>query len=113
MSLPRSRAFASVLVPLLLITAGCGGTTGEEATSTSGAGAGANAGGGGHGAHGGHGGSGGDGGGIILPDGGPDDAPSDADPCVGMQCPADQHCSSTDGKCINNTCADLQCTATE
>ncbi|MFT3764668.1 MAG: CARDB domain-containing protein [Minicystis sp.] len=101
-----------LLASLMTLAAACGGggemsSTGETSSSSSGA---TGTGGGGHGGDGGHG-----GGGIILPDGGPDDAPTDADVCVGMACPPDQHCAPVNGQgtCVNNTCADLNCSATE
>ena len=52
---------------------------------------------------------------IILPDGGPKDASDDANVCVGIACAPDQHCAPMNGQgtCVNNTCADLVCAATE
>jgi hypothetical protein len=93
-----------------LVACGSAGTSTGTSATTEGASSSSGAGTGGHG-DGGH----GLGGGLILPDGGPDDAPSDADVCVGMACPTDQHCASMGGQgtCVNNTCADLMCTATE
>jgi hypothetical protein len=97
---------------LVVALAACGGggstSTGTSTHTTSSSGGGTGTGG--------TGGSGGGlGGGFILPDGGPDDAPSDADVCVGMVCNPDQHCVPVNGQgtCVNNTCADLTCTATE
>jgi hypothetical protein len=100
----------SLLTPILLLThAGCSGDTdtGSTATATGTAGAGGT---------GGAGGEGGEGGGLILPDGGgPEDASGDADVCVGVDCPDDQHCEAVSGQgsCVNNTCADLNCSGTE
>lgn len=79
-------------------TTGSGGSTGTSSGSTSSSS-----------------GTGEGGGIIILPDGGPDDAGPDANVCVGTPCPADQHCVPMNGQgtCVNNTCADLSCGATE
>src|SRR5687768_6063031 len=37
------------------------------------------------------------------------------DPCLAAQCGAGQRCEAADGgaSCVDNTCADLQCTTTE
>ncbi|APR86634.1 Hemolysin-related protein RbmC [Minicystis rosea] len=99
-----------LLTALVVSAAACGGggevssSTGDTASSGS---ATTGSGGSGHGGQ-------GHGGGITLPDGGGDDAPI-TDPCVGVTCDADQHCAVTNeqGSCVNNTCADLSCTATE
>jgi hypothetical protein len=94
---------------MVLAVAACGGGGETAATSShSGSSSSGTAEGGGP--------SGGSGGqGIVLPDGGPDDAPDDADVCVSMACPADQHCAPLNGTgtCVNNTCADLACKPTE
>ncbi len=107
--------FTAVALTSLLLTAvalGCGGggetssptastgASGTESTSSAGGAGGAGTGAGGDG----------QGGGIILVDAG-NDAPVDL--CAGAQCPADQHCNAADGLCVNSTCADLTCSATE
>src|SRR5262245_18596595 len=103
---------APLLVSLMVAVSACG-SSGETASSAS-TGTATTSGSGGTGG-GGHGGSGTGGGLINLPDGGPDDAPVDADVCVGMACPPDQHCAPVNGQgtCVNNTCADLMCAPTE
>jgi VCBS repeat protein/CARDB protein len=103
---------AVALTSLLFVAgaAGCGGggetsppPTGATSSTSSGEGGGTGTGAGGSG----------EGGGITIPDAGPDDAATDADLCVGVQCPSDQHCNASDGTCANNVCADLMCKATE
>jgi hypothetical protein len=103
----------SLLTPLLLFAhAGCSGdpeqsSTAPTTTGTGGAG----------GEGGGAGGAGGEGGGLILPDGGGiEDASSDADVCVGVDCPEQgQICKPVNGQgtCVNATCGDLTCTPSE
>ncbi len=99
-------AWILLTVPLALAPA-CGG--GGETTSSGTGASTTSSGSGGHGAQGGHGGD------IFVIDGGPDDSPSDADVCIGIQCPPDQHCAPINGQgtCVNNTCADLNCGPTE
>lgn len=50
---------------------------------------------------------------ALVNDGGAD---QDAAPgCDSFECPSDQHCvaGANGPECVNNTCADLNCTATE
>lgn len=113
-----SQPLSARLVPLALIfptllalAQGCGGS-GEQSTTQTSTGSPSGSGAGGTGGSSPTGGSGGEGGTIFMPDGGP---PPDADLCVGVQCPPDQHCTSTmnGSMCVNNTCADLMCSPTE
>lgn len=108
----RLGAAVPLLASLIVVAAACGGSGQTGAGASTGTGTTTETPGTGGGGHGGS----GDGGGLInFPDGGPDDAPDGADVCVGMACPPDQHCAPVNGTgtCVNNTCADLSCKATE
>ena len=104
---------ASIFVPA------CGGGTGDDTSSSKGTSTGHHAtGSGGQGGSGsGTGGEGGTGGGNIVittgTGGSATGSTSSGDACFGVQCDPDKHCDSSSGQCVNNTCADLQCTATE
>jgi hypothetical protein len=103
----------AVLPALVLVASGCGGgdttsasSSGTTATATT---TGATTGTGG----GGTGGSGGEGGILITGSGGSGGQGGAPDPCLGVSCPADQHCDAASGMCANNSCADLVCGPTE
>ncbi len=88
--------------PEIINPAGPGGNGGTT-TSTGGKGGSA-----------GNGGAGGDGN-ILVGGGGSTSSSTTNDPCDGVACDTDQHCENVEGKgsCVNNTCAEIMCGATE